>query len=69
MNDGKHILAIADAIGVQDEYRYINVSPDVAELKKSYLTILKLSKRLSVENKRHLIFVYVGGHGATDNEK
>ena len=69
VNDGKHILAIADAIGVQDEYRYINVSSDVAGLKKNYMTILKLSKQLSLQNKRHLVFVYVGGHGATDNEK
>ena len=39
------------------------------ELKASYLALIKKTRALSAENKQHLLFVYVGGHGATENEK
>ena len=38
-------------------------------MKKTYLEITKRSRKYTVEGKQHLIFVYVGGHGATLNEK
>ena len=38
-------------------------------LKKTYMTLLKLSRKLSGEGKPHVIFVYIGGHGATQSEK
>ena len=39
------------------------------DLKASYLALIKKTRALSAENKPHLLFVYVGGHGATENEK
>ena len=33
------------------------------------MKILKLTRKLSVEGKPHLLFVYIGGHGATLDEK
>ena len=69
VTDGKHIQAIADAIGVGPEHKFINISPELKDLKKTYLSILKLTKELTVAGKRHIIFVYVGGHGATLDEK
>ena len=33
------------------------------------MKIMKMTRRLSDEGIPHLIFVYVGGHGATSNEK
>ena len=41
----------------------------MAALKKTYMTLLKLSRKLSGEGKPHMIFVYIGGHGATQSEK
>ena len=32
------------------------------------MKILKLSRKLSCEGKHHLLFVYIGGHGATLDE-
>ena len=69
VTDGKHILALADEMGIPEKNRYINISPSLKDLKKTYLAILKHCKQLSMENNRHLLVVYVGGHGATDAEK
>ena len=30
---------------------------------------MKISRKKSAENIPHVIFVYIGGHGATQNEK
>ena len=38
-------------------------------MKSTYMEIKKRSRKLTEEGKQHLIFVYVGGHGATLNEK
>ena len=69
VTDGKHMLALADAVGVQDEYRFIDISPTLKDLKANYLKILKLCKMFSLEGEPHLLIVYVGGHGATMDEK
>ena len=38
-------------------------------MKETYLQITKRSRKYTVDGKQHLIFVYMGGHGATYNEK
>ena len=48
INDGKHIQAIADSIGVRPEHKFVNISTDLKALKKTYLSILKLTKELTV---------------------
>ena len=69
ITDNEHINAIADSFGIPQENRFINISPSFDDLKKSNLEILKKSRKLSGDEIPHVIFVYVGGHGATDNEK
>ena len=68
MTDNDHIIAIADNLGIPEENRFININPKLKDLKTSHKEILKLSRKLSTEAKPHVIFVYAGGHGATDNE-
>ena len=48
-----------------DENRYIDISPTIADLKDTYKTLLKLTRAKSMAGIPHIIFVYVGGHGAT----
>ena len=69
VTDGAHIMKIADEIGVEDEYRFVDISPTFADMKKTFNKILKITRRLSVEGKPHLLIVYIGGHGATLDEK
>ena len=38
-------------------------------MKETYLQITKRSRKYTVDGKQHLIFVYMGGHGATYSEK
>ena len=38
-------------------------------MKATYNTILKISRRRSADEIPHLIFVYCGGHGSTQDEK
>ena len=46
------------------------MNPTFKELKDTHKEILKLSAKLNhVEKKPHVIFVYAGGHGATENEQ
>ena len=47
----------------------VDKSPSFKDLKESYLKIMKLSRDHSSKQQPHFIFVYVGGHGATDEEK
>ena len=69
VTDNDHIIAIADGLGIPQDNRFININPDKKDLDKSYKEILKLSRKLDNEAKPHVIFVYAGGHGATDNEQ
>ena len=56
-------------MGVPQENMIINNRPTMGDLKKSYMQIMKLSRDHSHAKEPHFIFVYVGGHGASDNEK
>ena len=69
VTDGKHIKKIADKLGVPKENRFINSSPSIDDLKETYKTLMKLSRKKSYEKKRHVFFIYFGGHGATQAEK
>ena len=69
MTDNDHIIAMADNLGIPEENRFINMNPTFKELKDTHKEILKLSAKLNhVDKKPHVIFVYAGGHGATENE-
>ena len=67
--DGKHIMKIAENLGVPEGNRFINISPTIEDLKKNHKAIMKLSRKKSTDGIPHIIFVYVGGHGATSEEK
>ena len=69
VTDGEHIINIANQIGVPDENRYIDISPTLADLKNTYKLLLKLTRAKSMAGIPHILFVYLGGHGATQNEK
>ena len=53
-------------MGIPEKNRFIQVSPSLNEIKETYLKLLKIQKDAE---KPFLIFVYFGGHGATDIEK
>ena len=70
MTDNDHINAMADNLGVPEENRFININPTLKDLKASHKEILTLSRKLSLnEAKPHVLFVYAGGHGATEHEQ
>ena len=69
ITDNDHIHVMAESLGIPEENRFINISPSSDDLKKSYLEILTRSRRFSADKVPHVIFVYVGGHGATEGEK
>ena len=69
VTDNDHIIAIADNLGVPQENRFIDINPTFKKLKTSYKDVMKLSRKLTNDGKPHVIFVYAGGHGATDSEK
>ena len=69
MPDAAHVLNIADNLGIPEKNRYIDISPTVKSLKKSYLAIVKYTRQLTAANIPHVIFCYVGGHGATQAER
>ena len=60
---------MAKGFGCKDEHIFRNSEPTQKDMKKTYMDILKLSRKLTAENQEHLIMVYCGGHGATQNEK
>ena len=62
-------MQIADNLGVPKENRYINISPTQKQLKASYVALLNMTRKKTQEGIPHLIFTYVGGHGATSEEK
>ena len=69
IKDNDHIFAMADHLGIPETHRFINISSNVNELKTSYKDILHMSRKLTVDGTPHVIFCYVGGHGATQDEK
>ena len=44
VTDGEHIMALADEMAIPKQNRYVNISPTLKELKKTYLAILKHCK-------------------------
>ena len=69
ITDNDHIIAMADHLGIPKTNRFINISSNITELKTSYKDILQMSRKLTVDGTPHVIFTYVGGHGATQDEK
>ena len=67
--DGVHIMRLARSLGVPEENMYINNRATIKDLKATYTTLLKLSRKKSAAEIPHIIFVYAGGHGATQSEK
>ena len=63
------IEKMAKAYGVAPDDFYKNTEADMKGLKTSYSAIMKKSRGLTHEGKAHLIIVYCGGHGATQQEK
>ena len=47
----------------------ISMSPTMSDLKKTYMALMKKSRKHTSDEVSHVIFVYIGGHGATQNEK
>ena len=68
IKDSAAILKIADMIGVEDEYRFVNNSPTIEGMKETYNQILRLTRKFSCDRIPHLLIVYIGGHGATKDE-
>ena len=67
VTDGVYIKDIAENLKIPEENRFININPTSKELSATYLKILKLTRKYAVdgENTPHVLFVYVGGHGAS----
>ena len=62
-------MQMADGLGIPKENRWISVSPTMKDLKTTYMQIMKKCRALSASNIPHVLFVYLGGHGATQAEK
>ena len=62
-------MKIAENFGVPESNRFIDISPSFDALKKSYKAIMKITRKKSADGIPHVIFVYIGGHGATFEEK
>ena len=62
-------MKMTKGFGVPDSNIFRCEEPTQAVMKKTYMEILKLTRKLTAEKKPHLIMVYCGGHGATQNEK
>ena len=69
VTDTKFISAMADALGVKAEDSFVTHHPTLQDMKETYATILKRTRKLTVDGVQHLLLVYMGGHGATFNEK
>ena len=67
--DSSHVLKMADNLGIPHKNRYIDTSPTLKSLKKSYLAIVKYTRELTAAGVPHVLFCYVGGHGATQAER
>ena len=67
--DCKDIMKMAKGLGVKDENIFRDEEATAAQMKKTYMQILKKSRALTAADTPHLIMFYCGGHGATQNEK
>ena len=63
------MIKLADKLGIPKENRFCNFNPTIKDLQSSYIQILKACRELDVAKTPSVIFVYVGGHGATSDEK
>ena len=48
---------------------HVVIEADIKALKTTYSKIMKKSRGLTHEGKAHMLIVYCGGHGATQQEK
>ena len=65
-SDSVHIMNFAKALGVTEDNIFRNEGAPIEELRATYSKILKLTRKLSVtDKKRHTLIVYCGGHGAS----
>ena len=69
IKDSEHVLRLAKSLGVPESNMYITHGPTIKDLKATYMSILKMSKKKTAAEEPHMIFVYIGGHGATHCEK
>lgn len=69
VKDAEYIKRFAKGLGVPEENMYITHGPNIKDLKSTYMQILKMSKKKTAAEEPHMIFVYIGGHGATHCEK
>ena len=60
---------MCENLGIPEENRVISKSPTMKELKDEYMKLLKKSRKHTHDGVPHVILVYVGGHGATQDEK
>ena len=63
------IEKMAKAYGVAPDDLYKDSEADIKALKTTYSKIMKKSRGLTHEGKAHMLIVYCGGHGATQQEK
>ena len=64
-SDVKIVKKMAIGFGVKEENIFHDEEPTVDDLKKAYMQILKMSRKMSAQEQPHIIMVYCGGHGAT----
>ena len=62
-------MEMCENLGIPEENRVISMSPTMKELKAEYMKLMKKSRKHTSDDVPHVIFVYIGGHGATQNEK
>ena len=67
--DAVHVLRLAKSMGIPESNIYQNNRSSLQDLKTTYLALLKMSRKKSAAEIPHIIFVYCGGHGATQAEK
>ena len=64
-----HIRRLAASMGIPEANTYTNNRSSLSDLKTTYLALPKMSRKKSAAEIPHVIFVYCGGHGATQAEK
>ena len=67
--DSAYVRRLAKGFEVPESNMYITHGPNIKDLKSTYMSILKISKKKTAAEEPHMIFVYIGGHGATHCEK
>ena len=68
-SDATHIVDFARGVGVPDENIWRYDGTNLETVKAKYNEILKKTKELTALGEEHTLFVYVGGHGISHNEK